>query len=140
MCCILFVSMRIIYKSSLKEKAKWLRNNMTLAEVLLWNKLKGKQLFGYDFDRQKPALGFIVDFYCEQLKLIIEVDGFTHDYKMEYDKQRQSQLESLGLTVLRFQYFEVKKDIENVIQRIVDWINQHTPAAATPLNRGEYNS
>lgn len=110
---------------------------MTLAEVLLWNKLKGKQMFGYDFDRQKPILGFIVDFFCKQLKLIIEVDGFTHDYKMEYDKQRQIQLESLGLTLLRFQDVEVKKDIENVTQRIVDWINeytsQHTPAAATPL-------
>lgn len=110
---------------------------MTLAEVLLWNKIKGKQLLGYDFDRQKPILEFIVDFYCEQLNLIIEVDGFTHDYKMEHDKQRQVKLESLGLSLLRFQDFEIKKDIENVIQRIVDWINQHTPAAATPLNRGE---
>lgn len=127
------VVMKIIYKSSLKEKARWLRNNMTLAEVLLWNKIKGKQLLGYDFDRQKPILGFIVDFYCKQLKLIIEVDGFTHDYKMEYDKQRQVQLESLGLSLLRFQDFEIKKDIENVVQRIVDWISQHTPAAATPL-------
>lgn len=137
MCWPPFVNMKISYKPSLKERAKWLRNNMTLAEVLLWNKLKGKQMFGYDFDRQKPILGFIVDFFCKQLKLIIEVDGFTHDYKMEYDKQRQIQLESLGLTLLRFQDVEVKKDIENVTQRIVDWINeytsQHTPAAATPL-------
>ena len=114
--------MRVHYNSALTEKARWLRNNMTLSEVLLWNKLKGKQLLGYDFDRQKPILNYIVDFCCFKLKLIIEIDGFSHDFKMDYDAERQKELELLGFLVLRFQDWEVKKDIENVVQRIVDVI------------------
>ena len=118
--------MRIHYNAALKEKARWLRNNATLSEVLLWNKLKGKQLLGLDFHRQKPILNYIVDFYCPKLNLIIEVDGISHDYKMEYDQTRQKELENLGLSVIRFQDIEIKKDINNVIQRIVGWVSERT--------------
>ena len=95
--------MRVNYRSDLKQTARWLRKNMTLSEVLLWNRLKGKQLFGYDFDRQKPVLDYVVDFYCYRLKLIIEIDGRSHDFKMDYDVERQREIEALGFHVLRFQ-------------------------------------
>jgi len=68
----------IPYNPKLKPLAKKLRNNMTLSEVLLWNELKGKRILGYDFDRQKPIDNYIVDFYCKELFLAIEVDGDSH--------------------------------------------------------------
>jgi very-short-patch-repair endonuclease len=67
------------YNPKLKELARQLRNNSTFAEVLLWNELKNKQIKGYDFHRQKPILNYILDFFCSELKLAIEVDGLTHD-------------------------------------------------------------
>ncbi|MBR0569562.1 DUF559 domain-containing protein [Microvirga sp. STS03] len=79
----------ISYKPYLKELAKQLRQNSTLSEVLLWNELKNKQILGYDFDRQKPIDSFIVDFYCKELSLAIEVDGDSHDYSFEEDRNRQ---------------------------------------------------
>ena len=126
------------YSPKLKERASWLRKNMTLAEVLLWKKLGGKQLLGYDFHRQKPIFEYIVDFYSPELKLVIEIDGFSHNFKHDYDVERERNLEKAGLSVLRFQEQHVRKDLNNVVQVIVDWIYQHTPGAIapTPLKRG----
>jgi Protein of unknown function (DUF559) len=67
------------YEQYLKELARKLRQNMTLGEVLLWQRLKRKQMRGYDFDRQRPIDRYIVDFYCKDLKLAIEIDGSSHD-------------------------------------------------------------
>lgn len=117
------VEMKIYYNQKLQEKARWLRTNMTPPEVKFYQHLKGKQLLGYDFHRQKPILNYIVDFYCPKLKLIIEIDGLVHDFKMEYDDKRQKELEEYRLSLLRFQAWEINKDIDNIIQRIVDWIN-----------------
>jgi len=68
------------YNPELKSLAKELRRNMTLSEVLLWNELRKKQMLGFDFDRQRPIYNFIVDFYCKELSLAIEIDGDTHIY------------------------------------------------------------
>jgi very-short-patch-repair endonuclease len=68
----------IPYNSNLKELASELRKKMTLSEVLLWNELKQKKILGYDFDRQRPIKDYIVDFYCKELQLAIEIDGDTH--------------------------------------------------------------
>ena len=68
----------ITYNSRLKEKARELRNNSTFTEVMLWNYLKKKQMKGYDFHRQKPLDEYIVDFFCIELMLAIEVDGESH--------------------------------------------------------------
>lgn len=72
---------------------------MTLSEVLLWQELKGKQMLGYDFDRQKPIDNYIVDFYCKTLKLAIEIDGQSHENEevAVNDTKRQKRLESLGV-------------------------------------------
>ncbi|MDP2993407.1 MAG: DUF559 domain-containing protein, partial [Deltaproteobacteria bacterium] len=77
--------MRVYYNPKLKELARRLRNSSTLSEVLLWNHLKGKQMKGYDFHRQKPIDNYIVDFFCTKLRLIIEIDGDSHLFKGEED-------------------------------------------------------
>lgn len=108
----------IPYSPDLKPLAKLLRNNMTLSEVLLWNKLKQKQMKNMDFDRQRPILNYIVDFYCKDLMLAIEIDGNSHNQKMEQDKIRQEKMEREGVFFLRFTDIEIKKDINNVLRTI----------------------
>src|SRR4030042_5990214 len=119
----------IPYNPDLKDLARQLRKNMTLSEVLLLNELKQKQMLGYDFDRQRPINNFIVDFYCKELQLAIEIDGDTHIYRYDYDEERQRNLEKLGIHFLRFDDIEVKKNMSNVLRVISDWIekNRSTP-------------
>ncbi|HLR77015.1 MAG TPA: DUF559 domain-containing protein [Balneolaceae bacterium] len=114
--------MKIYYNPKLKQLARNLRNNSTLAEVLLWNKLKSKQMLGYMFMRQKPIIDYIVDFYCSELKLVIEIDGNSHRFKYTEDLQRQGELENIGITVLRFDDKEVKQKMEYVLDVIEQWI------------------
>ncbi|MDL2240143.1 DUF559 domain-containing protein [Bacteroidales bacterium OttesenSCG-928-K22] len=101
----------IPYNSKLKKHAKYLRNNSTLSEVLLWNFIKNKSL-GIEFHRQVPIDEFIVDFFCHELLLAIEIDGYSHVYKYDYDVSRQNKLESFGITILRFNDISVKKGYE----------------------------
>lgn len=77
---------------------------------------------GYDFHRQKPINQYIVDFFCHQLLLVIEIDGSSHDGKQEADAERQARLESLGLSFLRFDDKEVKRSVANIVKVIEDWI------------------
>lgn len=79
---------------------------------------------GYDFHRQKPLLNFIADFYCYELKLVIELDGYTHQFEevIAKDEMKQDELEEIGLTVLRFDDAEVMKDINNVLRTIEIYI------------------
>ncbi len=103
----------IPYNPKLKEYAKQLRNNSTLSEVLLWQKIKNKAL-GVQFHRQVPIKEYIVDFYCNELMLAIEIDGDSHLYKYDYDQKRQGELELLGITFLRFSDFDVKQNMFSV--------------------------
>ena len=90
---------------------------MTFGEVLLWNELKDDKFWGFDFDRQRCIDNYIVDFYCKDLMLAIEVDGMSHNFEEAFikDEVRQSRLESLGVTFIRFTEAEVKRDMQNVI-------------------------
>lgn len=115
--------MKIYCDPWLKKFARELRNNSTLAEIMLWNEIKGRRLRGYQFMRQKPIDKYIVDFFCSKLKLIIEIDGESHIGKEEYDRERQDDLESLGLTVLRFDDLEVCYNLDNVIKTLENWID-----------------
>ncbi len=115
------------YNPSLTTRARDLRKNSTLSEVLLWNKLKGKQLLNYKFRRQVPILNFIVDFYCKELNLAIEIDGLSHDAKIDYDIERQKKIEGMGIKIVRFSDLEVKRDLVNVIQRVCDLIETNPP-------------
>ncbi len=118
---------RIIpYKPHLKELARKLRKESTLTEVMLWYELKGRKLRGYDFDRQKPIDDYIVDFYCKDLQLAIEIDGESHISKEEYDKARQLRLESLGVRFLRFDSMAVRYNLEKVIKEIEKWIDENS--------------
>lgn len=81
----------------------------------MWQRIKGKQIHGCDFDRQKPIDKYIVDFYCKRLMLAIEIDGESHQDKEEYDRKRQVRLESLGVQLLRFLDSDVKTNMEGVL-------------------------
>ena len=115
----------IPYNPKLKQLARNLRNNSTLSEVLLWQEIKKKKLRGYDFHRQKPLDNYIVDFFCNELSLAIEIDGSTLTDKVEEDKTRQHRLESLGIHFLRFTDIGVKKGLQDVILTIEEWIDGH---------------
>ena len=115
------------YNPKLIPLARQLRKNSTLSEVLLWNYLKGKQMMGYDFHRQKPLDNYIVDFFCPELMLVIEIDGSSHEIEGAYEKdqQRQQQLEDLGVSFLRFDDLTVKQDIWQVLGVIEAWIETY---------------
>jgi very-short-patch-repair endonuclease len=110
------------YNPALKEKARELRNNSTNTEIILWRFLKGKQLLGYDFHRQKPIDEFIVDFFCNELMLAIEIDGVSHIGNEDYDKERQSKLEKLGVMFLRFKDDDVFYNCDFVMKEIEKWV------------------
>ncbi|MFC1613612.1 DUF559 domain-containing protein [Patescibacteria group bacterium] len=115
------------YNPKLKLMARKLRNEATFGEILLWQKLRKKQLSGYDFHRQKPIHYYILDFFCAQLKLGIEIDGFTHNDRLASDEKRQEYLNSLGITILRFTEENVRDNLDGVVQDIINWIGKHTP-------------
>src|SRR3989338_4953917 len=123
------------YNPKLVSRARELRKNSTLGEILLWEKIKNRQLLDYKFRRQTIIGNYIVDLYCKELQLVIEVDGISHDYKIEYDKQRDEYLQRCGITILHFNDTEVKQNINIIIQRIMDWINERQPTP-TPPKRG----
>jgi very-short-patch-repair endonuclease len=110
----------IHYNPKLKALAAQLRSRGTKSEILLWNQLKGGQLNGLRFIRQKPIGDFIVDFYCKEVGLVIELDGLSHQCNevMDLDERKQSYLESIGLKVIRFEDEDVIRDIRNVMMVI----------------------
>jgi very-short-patch-repair endonuclease len=114
----------IPYNPKLTVLARKLRNESTETEIYLWLKLKGKQMYGYDFHRQKPIDNYILDFFCYDLLLGIEVDGYSHEILEVYNKDRikEKRMNELGITILRFSDFEVLKDMENVIRAIEFYI------------------
>ena len=117
----------IPYNPKLKLLARHLRNNSTKSEICLWQYLKNKQMFGFDFHRQKPLGDFIIDFFCHELMLAIELDGYTHmwDETIEKDQKKEDWLNSIGICVMRFSDAEVFDDIDNVLRcievYIVNW-------------------
>lgn len=108
---------KINYHPKLKELARKLRSKGTKSEIKLWQYLKGKKMMGYDFHRQKPIDSFIVDFFCNKLKLAVELDGYTHTFEeiAKKDTLKQERLNELGITVLRFCDEDVIKNIEGVL-------------------------
>lgn len=112
----------IPYDPSLKLFARKLRTESTLSEVLLWRRIKGKAL-GVEFHRQVPLNKFIVDFYCHELMLAIEIDGGSHD-DIEKDNERQEKLESLGVRFIRFADRTVKQDMNNVLNALTNFIEE----------------
>lgn len=102
------------------EKAKTLRDSMTDAEILLWEKLSNKKLNGFRFRRQHPLGNFIADFYCHKAKLVIELDGEIHQEaeQADYDLGRTYEIEGFVIRVIRFKNKEVSEDIDAVLMQI----------------------
>ncbi|MDD1547887.1 endonuclease domain-containing protein [Riemerella anatipestifer] len=113
----------IPYRQELREYARILRNNSTFPEILLWQQIKAKKM-GVGFKRQVPMLDFIVDFYCPEILLAIEVDGGYHEHQYIEDCRRQQQIEAYGIHFLRFTNEEVKTDMMNVLLKIENKINE----------------
>ena len=129
--------MIIKYNPKLKELARQLRQNATKAEVILWQRLKRDQMYGYDFHRQKPIDEYIVDFFCNKLRLAIEVDGYSHGILevWEKDVNKSKRLNELGIYVLQFSDNEFLNDMENVLRAIEDYIERFetTPPSIPPF-------
>ena len=126
--------MKLPANKNLKERARELRKNSTLSEVLLWNMLKNKQMFGLDFDRQKIIGNYIVDFYCSELKPVLEIDGNSHNNKYEYDLVRHNYLTNLGLHVIHIEDLDIKNKLNDVLYDLETVIRNHYPdgPAVTP--------
>ncbi|WP_420577526.1 endonuclease domain-containing protein [Ekhidna sp.] len=107
----------------MKEKARQLRKDSTLSEVLLWQEIRKRQL-GVQFHRQVPLLDYIVDFYCHERSLAIEINGLSHEWKVSYDNRRLMRLNEEGVTVLVFDDLDVKKDINWVLNQIIEYLQK----------------
>ena len=118
------------YNKRLQPFANSQRKNMTKAEACLWKYvLRARKMKGYGFRRQRSVLNYIADFMCKELKLIIEVDGITHTYEGEREKDelRQRNLENAGFKVIRFDDEDVLNNISQVteeIERVIDEIER----------------
>ncbi|MDI6803222.1 MAG: endonuclease domain-containing protein, partial [Bacteroidota bacterium] len=123
----------IFNKKEMKERRQSLRNQATLTEVRLWDRLRKKQILGVRFRRQFSIGNYIVDFYSPQIKLAIEINGKSHDTetKREYDLNRDENIKQLGINIIRFRNHEVLDEIDNVVRKIEDAIKTF------PLKKGE---
>ena len=98
---------------------------MTYGESALWNAIRNKALKGYKFRRQVPISNYIVDFYCPELMLVIEVDVISHNINKHKDIIRQQELEKLGLKVLRFSESEVLQNLNGVTMALYKWVEDY---------------
>jgi len=113
-------------KKELKGLRQNLRNNMPPAERILWSKLKGKQLEKYKFRRQHSIEDFVLDFYCPQAGLAIELDGDSHydTDKPEYDAERSRKIELHGIKIIRFTNTEVYDSLDGVVDQILKQLKE----------------
>ncbi len=114
------------------QKARVLRKSSTLEEKVLWGYLRNQELFPFKFRRQFVIEPYIVDFYCDKLKLAIELDGSQHaeDLKLEYDKKRTEFLARNGIQVIRFWNEEINNNLEEVIEYLLEICKEKTTSPA----------
>ena len=113
------------YNKKLKALLPDKRKAGLLCEVLFWKQVHRGRFHQIDFDRQKIIGNYIVDFYVKSLGLAIEIDGWSHDFKQEYDIRRQRDLESYGVTVFRISNHDIKKNMEIVLRDLENFIMEH---------------
>ena len=118
--------MKYFNKEETRQKRKLLRKKQTDAERTLWAKLRNKQVLGCKFFRQYGIGTFIADFYCPEIKIVIEVDGGQHfnDEGMLYDAERSKYMESIGIKTIRFSNVEVLCDLETVMSVVYEAIHE----------------
>jgi len=110
------------YLNELTALSKRNRKNPTEAEQVIWKKVLMKRKTGYKFLRQKPINRFVLDFYCSELNLAIEIDGSWHDKKKGYDRARDRFLQHIGIETIRFTNEEILNDIDNVNTVIMNYV------------------
>jgi len=115
---------------NMTSHARALRRESTPAEVVLWARLKGRQLGGYKFRRQQPIGRFVADFLCVERKVVIELDGGQHneDSQLTRDDERTRNIEAMGYRVLRFWNIDVSKNIDGVMTRISEALSAENEA------------
>ncbi|MCL2516985.1 MAG: DUF559 domain-containing protein [Oscillospiraceae bacterium] len=121
------------FNPHLRERARELRKAGYLCEVLLWKQLHNNKFKQYDFDRQKIIGDYIVDFFCGNCNVVIEIDGKSHDKKVSYDKIRDCYLEGLGLIVIHIPAMDILNDLNSVMSML-----HNHPALRAPLQGGEF--
>ena len=116
---------------SITELCRELRRRQTPAEDILWENLRNRKLHNRKFLRQYPIcaqsligrnLYYIPDFYCHEAKLVVEADGPIHNFKNEYDRNRDEVLKLLGLNILRFENDEILNNTQRVLQKIKEYL------------------
>jgi len=108
------------YNSKMQTAVRTLRKNMTDSELKLWSRIRRKQIFGLQFYRQRPIGNYIVDFYCPQAQLVLEVDGSQHMHELAGRKNeyRESYLKQQGIKVLRFDNLQILKQLDAVVDKV----------------------
>lgn len=122
------IKMKIFNKKDNKKLRQELRNSRSISEKLLWQKIRDSNL-GHKFRRQQGIGDYIVDFYCPEFKLVIEIDGATHstDNEIKYDEEREKYLRNLGLNIKRYRNVDVKDNIEGVLDDLISFIKEINP-------------
>jgi len=110
--------MKVLNKKTTKIKRINLRKTSTPSENILWESLRAKRFHNFKFFRQYGIGEYIADFYCPELKLVIEVDGKIHDFQKEYDKVRDDYMKNLNILVVRFKNEEIIDNIESVLKKL----------------------
>ena len=131
-------------KANEQTRRRYLRNNLPQAEIILWSKLKSRQLLGFKFRRQYSVGSYIIDFYCPEMKLAVEVDGDSHflEKSLEYEKERQSFIEGFGIQFLRFTNNDIYRNLNGALFTICETLKRkmiHNPLYV-PLNKGDKRS
>ena len=121
---------QLFNKSEEKDKRRFLRKNFSKAELLVWSKLRDRQLNKDKFRRQYGIGPYVVDFYCPTAKVIVEIDGDSHfqGNAPEYDAIRQRFLEGLGMKVIRFTNLDVLRNLDEVFLAIRDYLTPPSPS------------
>mgnify|MGYP003419271114 FL=1 len=118
--------MGIYNEKILESRRRDLRVKQTEAEKILWQKLRNRQINGFKFFRQCSIGKYIADFYCSELRLVIELDG-SHHYEenvFEYDKIREEFMKSLDIQTIRFNNLDVFKSLDEVMERVYDEVRK----------------
>ena len=127
-------------KTAEKEKRRLLRKILPKVEVVIWSRLKGKQVLGYKFRRQYSIGTYVIDFYCPALKLAVEIDGDSHfqEGAQDNDKHRQAFIESFGIQFLRFTNEDVLRNLEGVLEAIKQALQEANHGKSSELESPPY--
>jgi very-short-patch-repair endonuclease len=115
----------VVNNEKLLFRRRELRKNQTKAEGIFWSKVRDGRLFGLKFKRQYGIGSYILDFYCREKKLAIEIDGSQHRKKIDYDNERTKYLNSIGIMVLRFWNNDVMKNMDGVLTKIINHLSDN---------------